>query len=90
MIRLGAGDYLLPSNDAKTLWRLATYGETGDAERPDGSKVVGTFWGVWRWDGGMPSIEQLAASMEEDEWFRWEFWAGPFSRRSDAIAEALR
>ena len=89
MIRLGAGDYLLPSNDAQVLWRLRTYEETGDAENWQGRKVVGTFWAVWRWDGGFPTPDQLAAAFEADDWTRWEFWAGPFGTRNAAIEEAL-
>ena len=48
MTRLGKGDYLLPSNDARWLLRIATYEEDGSAEYGDGKPVVGTFWAVYR------------------------------------------
>ena len=31
MTRISAGDYLLPSNDGKTLWRICAYEEDGSA-----------------------------------------------------------
>ena len=100
MTRLGPGDYLLPSNDAQTLWRLRTYEEDGTAtyqteftpgKGPSGPEHVlrGTFWAVWRWRDGFPSLDALAASLSEDDWEQWEFWAGPFEKRKAAIGEVL-
>lgn len=81
MIRLGSGDYLLPSNDAKTLWRIARYVED------DGDEL----WGVWHWDGGMPTVDQIAAALDEGMWTdSWEYWDGGFRKRQDAIDTILR
>lgn len=48
MIRVESGVYLLPSNDARTLWRLAAYTEDGSAyrERKNGTRqqIVGRYW----------------------------------------------
>lgn len=44
MRRISAGDYLLPSNDRRTLWRISRYHEDGSLERHDGTKVRGDFW----------------------------------------------
>lgn len=90
MIRLGAGDYLLPSNDGNTLWRFRTYEEDGSAEDWTGRKVVGTYWAIWKWDGEFPTFDQFAAALENDDDFsRWLFWAGPFNKRADAIDDAI-
>lgn len=100
LTRLGKGDYLLPSNDAQTLWRIASYEEDGSAtyqkeftpgKGPSGREYVlrGTFWNLYRWDGGFPTPEQLAAAFEDSEWTRWDFWSGPHATRADAVKAAL-
>jgi hypothetical protein len=52
MVRLGAGDWLLPSNDGKTLFRLTKYWEDGSLytvdERGKERKIRGEFWAVWQ------------------------------------------
>lgn len=48
LIRVEPGVYLLPSNDARTLWRIAAYTEDGSAyrERKNGTRqpIVGRYW----------------------------------------------
>lgn len=46
MVRLGPGDWLLPSNDRKTLWRIQKYPERdGTLTRGNTGQVVnGDFW----------------------------------------------
>lgn len=78
MTRLGSGDYLLPSNDGETLWRLCLYED-------DDRKV----WGLWRWEGAFPTPDSLMASLETEDWTLWQFWSGPFATRNDVIVEAL-
>lgn len=95
MIRISAGDYLLPSNDGLILWRLQKYEEDGTATVQSGPgaperALRGTFWSLYRWDGGFPTPEQVAASLEAEDWERWQFWGGPFDTRNDAIRDALR
>ncbi len=75
MTRLGKGDYLLPSNDAQTLWRLYRWEEG---------------WNLWRWDGGFPTLDSINAALEMDDWSRWECWSGPFATRAEAIRDAIR
>lgn len=90
MIRLGKGDYLLPSNDAQTLWRIATYEDGPSHGVVDWPKDI-TLWGIWKWDGGMPTVDQVAAALDEGLWTdRWEFWEGGYRKRSDAIEGALK
>lgn len=86
MTRLRRGDYLLPSNDRRTLWRIYAYEEDGSLERSDGTKVLGTFWACAR-----RPMPQPGALIDVDEFlYTFGFWAGPFLTRRDAIDEALR
>lgn len=86
MTRLARGDYLLPSNDGRTLWRIYTYEEDGSAENYQGRVVKGTFWACAR----RPMPRGGAFVGELLEWSDWDFWAGPFESRSEAIEEAIR
>ncbi len=47
MMRRGSGDYILPSNDQTTLWRITRYYEDEDS----GSSVRGHFWSLSRRTG---------------------------------------
>jgi len=97
MTRLRKGDYLLPSNDAETLWRIATYQEDGTAtyqteftpgKGPSGREYVlrGTFWALYK--RPMPKAGQL---IDLEAWGdEWEFWAGPLPTRDSAIRAAMR
>lgn len=89
MTRLRRGDYLLPSNDGATLWRIYSYEEEGSLvdTLPDGSErpVIGAFWACAR--RPFPKPGEL---IELEGWFDWEFWAGPLPTRQAAIEEALR
>ena len=83
MTRLGKGDWLLPSNDAQTLWRICSYEEDGSAD------ITGTFWNLWRWDGGFPTIDSLAGALEMNDWTMWELWDSGYRRRADVVNAAL-
>jgi hypothetical protein len=74
LTKVGLQDYVLPSNDAKTLWRIATYGED------DG--IV--YWGIWRWSGRLPT------SVLDFHWECWDMVDGRYETRRDAIREAMR
>lgn len=91
MTKIGPGDYLLPSNDATTLFRIYTYQEDGSAEfvaRP-GAKpkpLVGTFWAIAR--RPFPNLD--ADPSELLSWGGgWEFAGGPYRTRAQAIEAAL-
>ena len=81
MRRLKAGDYLLPSNDGRTIWRIATYHEDGSAQRNDGTAVTGTFWGVWRYVG--------RGTVDPDEWNDFDMFDGSLKSRAEAVETAL-
>lgn len=90
LVRVEAGDYLLPSNDEQTIWRVARYWEDGSLEWTDTQgrtrQVIGWRWQIWR--RPMPDRERDLP----DDFFEWEDWtlaAGPFETRGDAIEDAL-
>lgn len=49
LTRIGPGDYLLPSNDGQTIWRIAKY-EDGPSHGVEGMDRDRDFWGVWKWN----------------------------------------
>jgi hypothetical protein len=78
LTRIAAGDYVVPSNDGRTLWRIYEYDEA-----PEGA---GRFWAAARWTRPMPVGE-----IPEDflDWDNWETYAGPLRTRAEAIDAAL-
>lgn len=87
MTRLGPGDYLLPSNDAKTLWRITRYEEDGSAiyVNADGSErpLTGMYWMTWKYKRPLDSGEAL----NMDEFVPWDLL---LPTRAAAIRAALR
>lgn len=80
LIRIEAGDYLLPSNDGKVLWRIMR------GEEDDGTGRFYSVWQVWRW------VHSPATTRACDlgDWEQWEM-ADSFSRtRQNAINNAMR
>jgi hypothetical protein len=96
MVRVGAGDYLLPSNDGLTLWRIHRYHENGSLEISVGDgktkKVVGDFWACHRMP--MPDPDDPAkwpGDEELTEWpGAWKEYAWGYVKRQDAITDALK
>lgn len=89
LTRLSKGDYLLPSNDAQTLWRVYTYEEDGSASFVirDGSEQVikGIFWALAKRPMPNPDVP-----FDLEEWEGWVPWADLFDSRKEAIEDALR
>ncbi len=80
LMKVRAGDYLLPDNDGKTIWRLARY-EDGPSFGWRDIPRDEFFWGVWRWDGsGAPEVEG---------WLNWACCAIGLATRAEAIQHAL-
>lgn len=96
MTRLEAGDYLLPSNDLTTLWRIYKYHEDGLAEwgpdeNGDYHKIEGDFWAVAKWSHTFARAlraEQLEEAL--DDWSQWETRETLIPTRKAAIEAALR
>lgn len=90
MTRLKAGDWLLPSNDRSTVFRISTY-EDGESYGLEGVKDR-TYWGVWHWP---KPLKQLAASDPWgydpfDDWDAWVQIGHSCATRQEAIDAALR
>jgi hypothetical protein len=84
LTKIQPGDYLLPSNDAQTIWRIARYTDgpsNGLIEWSRNREV----WGIWRWKG----TTAIEAFVHAPTWDSWEFVCGPCDTRSRAISEAL-
>lgn len=84
LTKVKAQDYLLPSNDAKTIWRLTTYME-GPSSGVEHMERDETFWGVWKWTG-----REGLDGFSPDDWAHWEFHEGWHATRAEAINAALR
>lgn len=87
LTKIDAGDYLLPSNDATTIWRLRkaedgpTYGLDAEVHPRDF-----TVWQLWRWDGRVaPGV-----NVDVESWDRWELIDQSCRTRGEAVREAMR
>jgi len=91
LTKLRTGDYLLPSNDGETLWRIRTY-EDGRINGLTDGPYRAEYWELRRWTGGGPldANWQMAESIEDGNFDPWEWVAGAFRKRSEAIEEAMR
>jgi len=77
LTKVAPGDYLLPSNDGRTIWRIARYDE-----RPNWR-----LWGLWRWRNEGADV---FAYIDTADWDRWEMVDARSETRAEAIREALR
>lgn len=83
LIKIAKGDYLLPGNDGRTVWRLGTYTDgpsNGLTDWPRDRLV----WGVWKWVG------DSTVYVDTGSWERWEMHEGCLPTRAEAIESALR
>jgi len=95
LTKLREGDYLLPSNDAGTIWRLASHEEDGSGEYKDSRgrwhKITGTWWSAYYMAAGkFSSLVESDLTTDEDilDWDEWEIWAwGAYRTRAAAIAD---
>lgn len=89
LTKVGVGDYLLPGNDGRTLWRLRTY-EDGASFGLEHYDHDFTRWGLYRYVHPLRSFDIQFTKDELDEWDLWETVDTDFPTRRAAIAEALR
>jgi hypothetical protein len=83
LTRLAPGDYLLPSNDARTLWRIAKYTD-GPSSGLEGWTRGREVWGVWRWNAGRGTY------VDTEDWNAWDMEEACHPTRAEAIDSALR
>lgn len=91
LTKLGVGDYLLPSNDAQTLWRIRSY-EDGPTWGLDPEVFPRDFklWSIYRWTGNAEDAHAIAASVENDDFDLWETYdQGGYRTRREAVEAAL-
>jgi len=81
----GAGDWILPGNDGKTLWRLMTY-EDGPSHGVEGMEKDRLFWGVWKFIGRIES----GRAIDLADFSNWDFWEGNLDSRAEAIAAVVK
>ena len=95
LTKIAEGDYLLPSNDGMTIWRLRKYFEDGSAEVELWSgkrkRLTGQYWSVHRYvgprrfgQGRFPVADDVA------DWSNWQTFDSVLRTRQDAIRAALR
>jgi hypothetical protein len=77
---LRAGDWLLPGNDGKTLWRLS---DEDNSHNGDG-------WSVWRWSHPVGEGDSLPDLDAIEDWSRWDLEEVGHPTRGEAIQAALR
>lgn len=83
MTRISAGDYLLPSNDGQTLWRIYRYtdeyvdGETGRDRRLK-------CWGTAKFR------RPIETALDVDDLLDWEYWDhwATYLTRAEAVEAA--
>jgi hypothetical protein len=78
MVKIRAGDWLLLSNDGKTLWRVYRYDEHNGE----------SWWASARYDG--TPTQALNDDELEHAWDRWVTTEYYLETRQEAIDEALR
>jgi hypothetical protein len=82
LTKIACGDYLLPSNDGQTIWRLCTY-EDGPSHGLEEWPRDVTLWGVWKWTGAGDAVDP-------GDWGQWDMWEGTLQTRAEAIHAALK
>ncbi len=91
LTKVATGDYLLPSNDALTIWRLQSYVD-GPSHGLDDWPRDRTLWRVLRWTGDLDAIPAALARESEDcEAFSrgWQECDDGLATRREAIDRAL-
>jgi hypothetical protein len=82
LTKVATGDYLLPSNDGRKVWRIARYEDGPSHGLDDWTRDI-MLWGVWEWTG------KSSTYVDVGSWDRWEMWSSGHETRADAIATAL-
>ena len=85
MTKIAAGDYILPSNDAQTIWRIQRYTDGPSFGLVDWPRDR-ELWSVARWTGKTGPGCFIDTSLEST---RWEEVGTSFSTRREAIEYAM-
>lgn len=85
LTKITSGDYLLPSNNAETIWRIQRY-EDGPSHGLVDWPHDRRFWRVLQWDGPFG----MGVFVNVDNMDRWEEYATMYGTRREAIDAALQ
>lgn len=86
LTKVSAGDYLLPSNDGRHLWRII-HGDEQETTEPGDLRHV-KVWQAWRYRQRF-GVAELPDDFLED-WSSWELMDSWCATRGEAISRALR
>lgn len=84
LTKIAPGDYLLPSNDAGTLWRLRRYTD-GPTHGLEDWPRDRDLWGLWRYAYSLHALEPV----DPDDWSVWEMVGDGYETRAEAIRAAM-
>lgn len=84
--KIEAGDYILPSNDAKTLWRIQKLGSVGGSEDNVEWDWSEAGWYVSKYNQYVDQTLQI----DVDDWSFWTDWSGPYATRAEAVKDVIR
>lgn len=89
LTKIRYGDYLLPSNDGCTIWRITSYTD-GPSFGLDPDVFPTDFhrWRLAKWD--RPVDPHRGGQVDVDDDLHWEHVEDDFRTRRDAIKEAMR
>jgi len=92
LTKIAPGDYLLPSNDGRQLWRI-TRADAGTFTLEPEEAFGSPPWQVWRYahavsGPGASTAEEITEDLEG--WDNWSLEASWCRSRAEAIAEAMR
>lgn len=86
MTKISKGDYLLPGNDGKTIYRLEQYEDGPSYGLYDWPRDK-LLWAVWRWTGDPNCVDVSDSPARWCDY--WELVADVFPTRREAIGRAL-
>lgn len=86
--KLAAGDYLLLSNDGRTMWRLNRY-QDGPSFGLEQEPRDRWLWRVLRWPEPLTASTRLSKRYDMDDLSRWDEVASWLATRAEAIDYAL-
>lgn len=84
MTKVDVGDYLLPGNDGRSIFRLTRMDPPAEG------------WSLWRWRGSIHSmpgptpVYGSPSDCDPAEWDSWELVASELLSRGEAEREAIR
>lgn len=89
LTKVASGDYLLPSNDGKILWRIHSFTEGPSSGLGESIPTDRTFWAIKKWRRALSQEALEISPPNPDDWDQWEHVEEWFDTRAKAIEAAL-